>query len=148
MRQRLALGEFLAIQTAVLQRRAAWQHDQRAAELDFSARLDGYLDSLPFRLTAAQRRALDEILADVAKPAPMLRLLQGEVGSGKTVVAFAAMLAAVAEGRQAALMAPPRSSPSSPTAPSRTCSARAASPPSRACSRRTGLAGGPCAPPS
>ena len=90
----------------MLQRRAAWQHDQRAAELDFSARLDGYLDSLPFRLTAAQRRALDEILADVAKPAPMLRLLQGEVGSGKTVVAFAAMLAAVAEGRQAALMAP------------------------------------------
>ncbi len=105
-RQRLALGEFLAIQTAVLQRRAAWQRDQQAAELDFSARLDGYLGSLPFRLTAAQRRALDEILADVAKPAPMLRLLQGEVGSGKTVVAFAAMLAAVAEGRQAALMAP------------------------------------------
>ncbi len=105
-RQRLALGEFLAIQVAVLQRRAAWQHDQHAPELEFGAHLDGYLDSLPFRLTASQRRALDEILADIANPAPMLRLLQGDVGSGKTVVAFAAMLAAVAAGRQAALMAP------------------------------------------
>ena len=105
-RQRLALGEFLAIQVAVLQRRAAWQHDQHAPELDFAAHLDGYLDSLPFRLTNPQRRALDEILADVGNTAPMLRLLQGDVGSGKTVVAFAAMLAAVAAGRQAALMAP------------------------------------------
>ena len=105
-RQRLALGEFLAIQVAVLQRRAAWQHDQHAPELDFAAHLDGYLDSLPFRLTTSQRHALDEILADIANPAPMLRLLQGDVGSGKTVVAFAAMLAAVAAGRQAALMAP------------------------------------------
>ena len=105
-RQRLALGEFLAIQVAVLQRRAEWQHDQHTPALDFSERLDGYLGSLPFDLTGAQRHALDEILADIARPAPMLRLLQGDVGSGKTVVAFAAMLAAVAEGRQAALMAP------------------------------------------
>ncbi len=105
-RQRLALGEFLAIQVAVLQRRAAWQHDQQAPELDFSNYLDGYLESLPFDLTTPQRRALDEILADAAEPVPMLRLLQGDVGSGKTVVAFAAMLAAVAAGRQAVLMAP------------------------------------------
>ena len=105
-RKRLALGEFLAIQAAVLQRRAAWQLDQQAPELDFSAQLEGYLGSLPFTLTGAQRSALDEILADIAKRVPMLRLLQGEVGSGKTVVAFAAMLAAVAAGRQAALMAP------------------------------------------
>ena len=105
-RTRLALGEFLAIQAAVLQRRAAWQLDQQAPELDFSKHLDGYLGSLPFGLTGAQRRALDEILADIARPAPMLRLLQGDVGSGKTVVAFAAMFAAAAAGRQAALMAP------------------------------------------
>ena len=105
-RKRLALGEFLAIQVAVLQRRAIWQHDQHAPALDFSSRLQGYLESLPFDLTASQRRALDEILADIAAPVPMLRLLQGDVGSGKTVVAFAAMLAAVAEGWQAALMAP------------------------------------------
>ncbi|MDE2669637.1 MAG: ATP-dependent DNA helicase RecG [Chloroflexota bacterium] len=105
-RQRLALGEFLAIQVAVLQRRAAWQHDQHAPELEFGAHLDGYLDSLPFRLTNPQRTALDEILVDIGNTAPMLRLLQGDVGSGKTVVAFAAMLAAVAAGRQAALMAP------------------------------------------
>ena len=105
-RQRLALGEFLAIQVAVLQRRAAWQHDQHAPELEFGAHLDGYLDSLPFRLTTPQSTALDEILVDIGNTAPMLRLLQGDVGSGKTVVAFAAMLAAVAAGRQAALMAP------------------------------------------
>ena len=105
-RSRLALGEFLAIQTAVLRRRADWQGGERAPELAAGAPLDSYLDSLPFDLTDAQRRALDEILADIALPAPMLRLLQGEVGSGKTVVAFAAMLAAVAAGHQAAMMAP------------------------------------------
>ncbi len=106
VRQRLALGEFLAIQAAVLQRRAEWQRYRQAVALDFRTRLDGYLASLPFTLTDSQRDALDEILADIATHEPMLRLLQGEVGSGKTVVAFAAMLAAVAAGQQAALMAP------------------------------------------
>ncbi len=105
-RRRLALGEFLSIQVAVLQRRAIWQQAQKASELDFRDRLQGYLGSLPFSLTPAQSHALSEILRDIAKPVPMLRLLQGDVGSGKTVVAFAAMLAAVAAGKQAALMAP------------------------------------------
>jgi ATP-dependent DNA helicase RecG len=61
---------------------------------------------LPFRLTAAQRRVLKEIAGDMASTAPMYRLLHGDVGSGKTIVAFLAMVAAAKEGFQAALMAP------------------------------------------
>jgi ATP-dependent DNA helicase RecG len=64
------------------------------------------LAALPFALTGAQRRAIAEIEADLARPLRMLRLVQGDVGSGKTVVAFFAMLIAVESGRQAALMAP------------------------------------------
>jgi ATP-dependent DNA helicase RecG len=62
--------------------------------------------ALPFQLTGSQRTALDEILADMARPIRMLRLLQGDVGSGKTVVAFLAMARAIEAGAQAALMAP------------------------------------------
>ncbi len=61
---------------------------------------------LPFHPTAAQKRALGEIVADMRQPAPMRRLLQGDVGSGKTIVALQAMLVAIANGYQAALMAP------------------------------------------
>ena len=67
-----------------------------------------FLAGLPFELTAAQRRALAEIFADLAGPLPMHRLLQGDVGSGKTVVAVAALLAAVQGGHQGALMVPDR----------------------------------------
>ncbi len=105
-RRALALREFLAVQAGVLLRRAAWQGGEPAPALSFADRLDGYLAALPFTLTRSQRGALDEVLADVAGPAPMLRLLQGDVGAGKTIVAFAALLAAVAGGHQAALMAP------------------------------------------
>jgi ATP-dependent DNA helicase RecG len=65
-----------------------------------------YRDRLPYRLTAAQRRVLAEIEADLARPRPMYRLLQGDVGAGKTVVAALALLRAVESGRQGALMAP------------------------------------------
>ena len=68
--------------------------------------LQAFLQSLPFKLTAAQQKSVDHILKDLAQPQPMSRLLQGDVGSGKTVVATAAMLMAVASGKQAALMAP------------------------------------------
>jgi ATP-dependent DNA helicase RecG len=105
-RQRLALGEFLAIQVAVLMRRAEWQQGNRAPVLSLGERRQPFLDSLPFALTKAQGSVLAEIETDVLGPHPMLRLLQGDVGSGKTVVAFAAMLAAVNSGYQAALMAP------------------------------------------
>jgi ATP-dependent DNA helicase RecG len=63
-------------------------------------------DVLPFHPTAAQKRALGEIVADMRKPGPMRRLLQGDVGSGKTIVAIQAMLVAIENGYQAALMAP------------------------------------------
>ena len=105
-RRRIAIGEFLAIQAAVLMRRARWQAGRSAPRLALGELLPKYLESLPFRLTGAQSGALDEVLADIARTEPMLRLLQGDVGSGKTAVAFAAMLAAVASGYQAALMAP------------------------------------------
>ncbi|GIW13401.1 MAG: ATP-dependent DNA helicase RecG [Tepidiforma sp.] len=105
-RQRLALGEFLAVQCAVLIRRAEWQRNNDAPSLDLGPLRDRLLAALPFPLTAAQQRALAEIERDLRGPNPMLRLLQGDVGSGKTVVAFAAMLAAVRSGWQAALMAP------------------------------------------
>lgn len=105
-RRRIALGEFLAIQAAVLLRRQRWQAGRSAPALTLGPSLEGYLASLPFSLTRSQRLALDEVLDDIAGTQPMLRLLQGDVGSGKTVVAFAAMLAAVNSGYQAALMAP------------------------------------------
>ncbi|MBK6662707.1 MAG: DEAD/DEAH box helicase [Thermoflexaceae bacterium] len=105
-RRRLALGEFLAIQAAVLMRRAEWQQGQDAPPLALGERLGPFLEALPFRLTGTQRECLDDILDDIKGPAPMLRLLQGDVGSGKTVVAFGAMLAAVHSGMQAVLMAP------------------------------------------
>ena len=105
-RQRLALGEFLAIQVAVLMRRAEWQEGETAPSISLGAHREELLESLPFPLTKAQARVLGEIEHDILGPHPMLRLLQGDVGSGKTVVAFAAMLAAVKSGYQAVMMAP------------------------------------------
>ena len=74
--------------------------------LDRAGLVGRFVDSLPFALTAGQRDVVDDILHDMAQNWPMQRLLQGEVGSGKTVVAVAAMLAAVAAGHQAVLVAP------------------------------------------
>lgn len=68
--------------------------------------LKKFLENLPFKLTSAQQKVINEILEDMKKPVPMNRLLQGDVGSGKTVVAVTAMLAAIECGYQAALMAP------------------------------------------
>jgi ATP-dependent DNA helicase RecG len=104
-RRRVALGEFTAIQSAVLMRRARWQAGRQAPALPFRAKA-GFIAALPFPLTRAQSRTMEEILRDIGTTTPMLRLLQGDVGSGKTVVAFAAMFAAVQCGYQAALMAP------------------------------------------
>jgi superfamily II DNA/RNA helicase len=90
------------LRRAYLARRA-----RGAPQLEPTGRLtDPLLRSLPFRLTGAQNRAWREIAADLGQPHPMQRLLQGDVGSGKTVVAALAMLHAVEAGHQAALMAP------------------------------------------
>ena len=106
-RRRLAFDELLMLQLAVLSRKRAWQQDDQGIPLKTEpALLDGFLASLPFKLTGAQSRVLKEILDDVALPRPMSRLLQGDVGSGKTAVAAAALQVAAFNGYQGALIAP------------------------------------------
>jgi ATP-dependent DNA helicase RecG len=106
-RRCLAFQELLTIQLGVLKRRRAWQESGRAYPLALSQEaLDGFLSSLAFTLTQAQRRVMDEVAADIGREVPMSRLLQGDVGSGKTVVATVGLLAAVASGCQGAMMAP------------------------------------------
>ncbi len=105
-RRRLCFDEFLLIQLGVLRQRRAWQQET-GHPLEVDPQLVRELAArLPFQLTRAQQRVLNEILADMRRARPMSRLLQGDVGSGKTVVAVLAMLVAVANGAQAALMAP------------------------------------------
>ncbi|MCH6555625.1 MAG: ATP-dependent DNA helicase RecG [Chloroflexi bacterium] len=106
-RRRFALEELLHIELGVVRRRLAWQAAGAAPKLTLPQPVrDGFVRSLPFDLTAAQRRAVDEVLRDIGESVPMSRLLEGDVGSGKTVVAVVALLAAVASGYQGAIMAP------------------------------------------
>jgi RecG-like helicase/REP element-mobilizing transposase RayT len=105
-REHLVLSEFFAMQILIARRRtdASVRHGQ--AHCGSGALLEKFLKSLPFELTAAQRKVLLEIRRDLAANCPMNRLLQGDVGSGKTVVAIAAMLLAAEAGYQTAFMAP------------------------------------------
>ena len=115
-RRRLTFDELFRLQLALVLRRRAFEHNARALRHDVSPReitgavggtlVAQFLGALPFELTTAQRRALAVIVADLAGPFPMHRLLQGDVGSGKTVVALAALLGAVQSGHQGALMVP------------------------------------------
>lgn len=105
-RERLGFDEFLFIQLGVIQRRQLWQGEMGYAFTWHAEVHADLLQQLPFALTGAQQRALTEIFADVQRPVPMARLLQGDVGSGKTVVAAAVLLQAIANGLQGALMAP------------------------------------------
>ncbi len=104
-RRRLAFEELLCVQLTVLERRLAWE-EGRAPAFAPDESLDRYRASLPFALTGAQERVLGEILHDIQTTRPMARLLQGDVGSGKTAVAAAALVTAAANGYQGALMAP------------------------------------------
>jgi ATP-dependent DNA helicase RecG len=106
-RTRLVFDELLRVQVALVARKRLLER----TSVGFEHRIDGpmvrsFLAGLPFELTDDQRQALHEIGSDLAAPVPMHRLLQGEVGSGKTVVAVAALVAAVEGGHQGALMAP------------------------------------------
>lgn len=101
----LRYEEAFVCQTALLQARAHAGHASAEPCPDTALR-DAMIDSLPFDLTGGQREVIDSIAADMSRDHPMQRLLQGEVGSGKTVVALAAMLQAVGSGRQAVLVAP------------------------------------------
>ena len=105
-RRHLVLEEFLALQLAVAARRRAIVSQPGSVHAGSATLLEEFLSSLPFAPTAAQRRAMAEVRADLAAPRPMNRLLQGDVGSGKTLVALAGMLLCVESGHQAVLMAP------------------------------------------
>jgi ATP-dependent DNA helicase RecG len=105
-RTRLGFDEFLFIQIGVLQRKLLWQ-GERGHPMQFHEQVhEQFLKQLSFDLTGAQVRAVEDLLTDMRRPVPMARLLQGDVGSGKTAVAAAVALQAIANGFQAALMAP------------------------------------------
>ncbi len=106
-RQRLTFDEAFMLQLLLLTRRKELKNlDAVARPAVAGGLLDAFDASLPFQLTAGQRAVAEEIALDVAQPHPMHRLLQGEVGSGKTVVALRAMLSVIDNGGQAALLAP------------------------------------------
>jgi len=106
-RRRFVYQELLVLQLALAMRRWQLSRSRRAPELAATAKVDARIRRLfPFELTEDQLRSIEEIAADMGRSVPMNRLLQGEVGSGKTVVAEYAMLLAVAHGYQSVLMAP------------------------------------------
>ncbi len=106
-RRRLVFDELFRLQLAlVLRKRAIERTEVGLAHVLDGPLLRGFTEQLPFDLTGAQQRAIAEIGRDLARPIPMHRLLQGDVGAGKTLVAVATMLAAVDGGHQAAMMAP------------------------------------------
>jgi ATP-dependent DNA helicase RecG len=106
-RKRLAFDELLRLQLILVLRKRAVEEQSIGIRHDVSGELvDLFKSSLPFALTKAQEAAISEISADMAGPHPMHRLLQGDVGSGKTVVAVASLLTAVQGGHQGAFMAP------------------------------------------
>ncbi|MDQ6860103.1 MAG: DEAD/DEAH box helicase, partial [Verrucomicrobiota bacterium] len=105
-REHLVFAEFFAMQMMIASRRASISTRVGVAHSASGKLLERFVAALPFKMTDAQTRVLNEVRRDLAATKPMNRLLQGDVGSGKTVVAIAAMLLAVESGSQAALMAP------------------------------------------
>ena len=106
-RRRLVFDELLRIQLELVQRKVQLERSTKGISHNVSGFLTtAFLEQLPYTLTDAQKRVIDEILTDLKKDLPMHRLLQGDVGSGKTVVAVTALLSAVQGGHQGAFMAP------------------------------------------
>ncbi len=105
-REHLVLSEFFAMQMLIASRRSESSIRIGESHCGPGTLLDKFLNALPFELTGAQLKVIEEIRRDLAAGRPMNRLLQGDVGSGKTVVAIAAILLAVESGFQAAFMAP------------------------------------------
>ncbi|AFZ59200.1 ATP-dependent DNA helicase RecG [Anabaena cylindrica FACHB-243] len=106
-RRRLVFDEFFYLQLGLLQRQKKAKEIQTSAILAPKGQLlENFHKILPFQLTGAQQRVINDILNDLQKSTPMNRLVQGDVGSGKTVVAVVAIVAAIQSGYQAALMAP------------------------------------------
>ncbi len=104
--RRLAYEELLAQQVSMRQVRATMQHHASPVLKGDTTQRQALLKALPFPLTGAQQRVVNEILADISQAIPMQRLVQGDVGSGKTVVAAMAVVEAVSAGYQAVMMAP------------------------------------------
>ncbi|HLA44861.1 MAG TPA: ATP-dependent DNA helicase RecG, partial [Aggregatilineales bacterium] len=105
-RERLAFDELILLQLGVMQNRREWQLNPAPMLRLSDEQIQLFENALPFTLTGAQKRSMRVIVGDLAKDVPMNRLLQGDVGSGKTVVAAFTMTVALLNGRQAALMAP------------------------------------------
>lgn len=105
-RHRFAFEELLYIQLGVLRQRREWRRDPAKPLAIPPDLIERFESGLPYPLTRAQKRTIGEIFDDIQTTAPMSRLLQGDVGAGKTVVATAALLVAVMNGSQAVLMAP------------------------------------------
>jgi ATP-dependent DNA helicase RecG len=108
-RERLAFDELFLMQLSADMRRSQWKEKQKGHPMNIKDNLSSInhcIEGLPFKLTNAQQNAMDKIMQDLQKGVPMNRLLQGDVGSGKTVVAAIAMYAAYLNGFQSVLMAP------------------------------------------
>jgi ATP-dependent DNA helicase RecG len=105
-RRRMAFEQVLYLQLGLLRQKLMWKAQEGRTIQVSAERVQALRESLPYELTAAQRRTLEEMLRDCASGEPMNRLLQGDVGSGKTVVAALLMALTVGEGYQAAIMAP------------------------------------------
>lgn len=104
--RRLAFDELLLVQLGALQRRRELRAADAPALVSDDALWERFRNGLPFPLTGAQQRVLGELALDLARPVPMTRMVQGDVGSGKTAIAAAGMVVAAANGAQAALLAP------------------------------------------
>ena len=104
--RRLVFDELFLLQVALALKRRDYKKEEGIKFKVENNLVRDFLDSLPFSLTSSQRKVINEILEDMASSQPMNRLLQGDVGSGKTVVALTSLLAAIGSGYQAALMAP------------------------------------------
>ncbi len=105
-RERLAFDEIFVLQLGLISQKMQWQQVEKP-QIEIPVEyIDRFLSSLPFSPTKAQRKVIDEIQSDLAKPYPMNRLLQGDVGAGKTLVAAAGAFALAKVGYQTAIMAP------------------------------------------
>lgn len=105
-RYRLVFEELLGFQIALLHIKQSYKNDEKGINFDKNIKMEDVINTLPFRLTNAQLRVLKEINSDMEENKPMNRLLQGDVGSGKTIVSIIAAYKAVKSGYQAAILAP------------------------------------------
>lgn len=104
-RKRIAFDDFVRLQVYLLMRKETIKSNGATTKLNRDV-VENYVTNLPYRLTSAQQKVISEVFTDLESPAPMLRLIQGDVGSGKTMVAFAAVVKTVASGNQAVIVAP------------------------------------------